>query len=167
MFNSERVENLGQTSRVLRALTGAALIGVTMQSGAAPLGWLAVLPLLAIYPMFTAISGWSPLKALFGQSYQGREYSNGQLSTATRVILAATGVVAIGSVYTVSGPVGNLIILPLLGIYPVFTAILGEEPVTALISQNVSQTQDAAEEHFESESEEHDGHHHHEYRHAA
>ena len=123
--NYETVENLNSASRVLRAVTGAALILFTMSSTATPLGWLAVLPLVAIYPIFTAITGWSPFRS-------SRQEQSSQLSPAARVTLGAVGAAAIGSVYTVSGSLGSMAVLPLLGVYPVFTAITGYEPFSGL-----------------------------------
>ncbi|MDH5327920.1 MAG: DUF2892 domain-containing protein [Gammaproteobacteria bacterium] len=143
MNNSDRVGNLSTVSRLVRVGAGATLIGVTMTTTATPLGWLALLPLLAIYPMFTAVTGWSPLKALLG--------SQGELSTPVRVVAATVGIAAIGSVYVVTAPLGNLAVLPLLGIYPVFAAIAGVEPLTALFSKTeteivVEQSEELPEE---------------------
>ena len=136
------VENLDTTSRVLRAVTGAGLILYTMSVSVTPLGWLAVLPLLAIYPMFTAITGWSPMRALFKVE---RNNGDSQFSTTARVSLGVVGAAAIGSVYVVSGPLGGFAVLPLLGIYPVFLAIIGCEPFSTLTQSESESSEETAE----------------------
>ncbi|MDH5327893.1 MAG: DUF2892 domain-containing protein [Gammaproteobacteria bacterium] len=165
MYNSESfgsVENLSRTSRLTRAMFGAVLIGYTMQTTVSPLGWLAVLPLLAIFPVFSAITGWSPVIALVAK-LKTNTVADTRLSTYTRVLLGAFGATAIGSVYVASAPLGALAVLPLIGIYPVLAAILGEEPLSALFAQQVSR-----EEEFESVIHEPDHREHREeYRHAA
>ena len=54
-------ENLTVSQRLNRILFGAALIVFTMLISAAPLGWYAILPLLATYPVFTGIYGYDPV----------------------------------------------------------------------------------------------------------
>lgn len=71
MHNTEKqgkVENLDRSSRVLRAVVGSALITCTMMATTTPLGWVALLPLIAIYPIFTAITAWDPIKTFFCKS---------------------------------------------------------------------------------------------------
>ena len=137
----ENVENLTASERVLRALAGSVFILYTMNASVTPLGWLAVLPLLAVYPIFTAITGWSPIRFLFNkQDNQSRT-----LSTVQRSAWGLTGAAAIGSVYMVSGPLGGFAVLPLLGIYPVLVAILGEEPVSTLFQDQEEQTDSKAD----------------------
>ena len=54
-------ENLTVSQRLNRILFGAALIIFTMLASATPLGWLAILPLLATYPIFTGVYGFDPV----------------------------------------------------------------------------------------------------------
>ena len=127
------VENLDNQSRAVRALLGAGLIAVVMTTPEAPLGWYAVLPLLAIFPIFTAITGWDPVKAFFRHATISHRALN--FSGALRVIASVVGVSLIGSVYVASYldiSLGVWTILPILGIYPVFAAIAGMDPITAL-----------------------------------
>jgi hypothetical protein len=127
------VENLDKHSRALRLLIGAGLIAFVMTTPQAPLGWYAVLPLLAIFPIFTAIIGWDPLKALFLHSGFSRRALN--FSRPVRWVVGATGVALIGSVYVAAYlgvSLGLLMVLPIVGIYPLFAAIAGMDPVTAL-----------------------------------
>ena len=62
--NTYQFENLSTASRVTRVVIAAAFIGsVIMASG--PIGGLAVLPLLSVYLVFTAMMSWDPVSALF------------------------------------------------------------------------------------------------------
>ena len=54
-------ENLTTIQRINRILFGAALIVATMLVTVAPLGWFAILPLLATYPIFAGIYGYDPV----------------------------------------------------------------------------------------------------------
>jgi len=56
-----KIQELTVVQRVNRVLIGAVMIIVTMLVPFAPLGWLAVLPLLATYPIFTGMFGYDPL----------------------------------------------------------------------------------------------------------
>ena len=55
------IVNLGTAGRLARGLIGAVLIGVVMVQ-TDPLGWLAILPLIAVYPIFSAITGVDPVR---------------------------------------------------------------------------------------------------------
>ena len=127
------VENLDGQARTVRGVVGAGLIAFVMTTPDAPLGWYAVLPLLAILPIFSAITGWDPLKYLLRHAGFSRRALN--LSAAVRWLLGAVGVAMIGSVYVAAYldiTLGLLTVLPILGIYPVFAAIAGMDPITAL-----------------------------------
>jgi len=127
------VENLDKSSRLFRLLVGAGLIAFVMTTPDAPLGWYAVLPLLAVFPIFSAITGWDPLKALFTHRTTTRWALS--FSLPTRLAIGAIGVAMIASVYVaayVGASLGWLVILPIVGIYPVFAAIAGMDPITAL-----------------------------------
>lgn len=52
---------LSNIQRFNRLLAGIVLIAFTLLSNATPLGWLAVLPLLATYPLFSALYGYDPV----------------------------------------------------------------------------------------------------------
>jgi hypothetical protein len=142
------VENLGMQSRAARLLIGAGFIAFVMTTPQAPLGWYAVLPLLAVFPIFTAIIGWDPLKAFFQHASVTRRALN--FSRPARWIVGATGVALIGTVYVAAYldiSLGLLMVLPILGIYPVFAAIAGMDPVTALcnLDREWVETQDASD----------------------
>lgn len=133
------VENLRNVSRAIRGVIGVGLITFVMTTPAAPLGWYALLPLLAVYPIFTAIIGWDPAKAFFQNPAVA---SRGlQLSKPARLVLGVTGVSLIGSVYVAAffgGSLGLLAILPIMGIYPIANAITGVDLITALYNMDNS-----------------------------
>lgn len=52
---------MNNSQRINHVLLGSALIIITMSVNITPLGWLAVLPLFATYPIFTALIGYDPL----------------------------------------------------------------------------------------------------------
>jgi len=131
------VENLPQASRVIRGVVGAGLIAFVMTTPDAPLGWYALLPLLAVYPIFTAIIGWDPVKAFF--QHPAVACRGLQLPKPARVVLGVTGILLIGSVYVAAffgSALGLLAILPIIGIYPVAAAITGMDPITALYNMD-------------------------------
>ena len=135
-------ENLDASSRGVRVLVGAGLIIYTMTSPAYPLAWLALLPLLAVYPIFSAITAWDPVKAFFQSDFMCRHALN--CSKTTRVIVAAIGVALISSVYVASYSevaMGPFAVLSLLAVYPILAAILGMDPISALynIERNVAE----------------------------
>jgi hypothetical protein len=59
------INELTVMQRVNRVLIGAVIIIATMAAPIAPLGWLAVLPLIATYPIFTGMFGYDPLTSFF------------------------------------------------------------------------------------------------------
>lgn len=56
-----KINELNVMQRVNRILIGAVMIISTMAAPFAPLGWLAVLPLIATYPIFAGMFGYDPL----------------------------------------------------------------------------------------------------------
>ena len=58
------INELTVLQRVNRVLIGAVMIVATMAAPIAPLGWLAVLPLIATYPIFAGMFGYDPLTSL-------------------------------------------------------------------------------------------------------
>jgi len=63
------IENLTAVQRVNRILLGAAMIVSTMLISVAPLGWFALLPLLATYPIFAGIYASDPVTVLVKRAY--------------------------------------------------------------------------------------------------
>jgi hypothetical protein len=139
------VENLDIHSRIVRALVGAGLIGYVLTTPIAPLGWLAVLPLLAIYPMFSAITGWDPVKAFFRSASVARRGVD--LSTTSRAVFAVAGLALIGSIYGFAAAgvtPGVFAVLPIIGVYPMLAAITGIDPITALYNLDREFTEQSA-----------------------
>lgn len=56
---------MGKILRTIYGLTGVLLISSIFVSPVAPLGWLAIMPLIAVYPIFGAIAGLDLLDAAF------------------------------------------------------------------------------------------------------
>lgn len=71
--------NLTTNQRINRVLFGAALIIFTLLVNVAPLGWFALLPLLATYPIFAGIYGTDPATGLAKRGYAAVSHSIGHL----------------------------------------------------------------------------------------
>lgn len=56
-----KINELNTIQRVNRVLIGSVMIIATMVAPVTPLGWLAVLPLIATYPVFAGMFGYDPL----------------------------------------------------------------------------------------------------------
>ena len=61
---TNQFENLSTASRVTRIAIAAAFIGAVMMASG-PIGGLAILPLLSIYLVVTAMVSWDPISTLF------------------------------------------------------------------------------------------------------
>ena len=57
------------TQRVNRCMIGAVLILGTMAAPVAPLGWLAVLPLIATLPVFAGMFGVDPVSKIISHEF--------------------------------------------------------------------------------------------------
>jgi len=58
-----KINELNTMQRVNRVLIGAVMIIATMAAPITPLGWLALLPLIATYPVFAGMFGYDPLSS--------------------------------------------------------------------------------------------------------
>jgi len=121
--------DLTNTQRYARAAAALIMLGYPMVTAAAPLGIVAILPLLAIYPMFTAVVGWDPVRYVLNDSRQTLGVN--QTVARTGLVVVGTGLIAATMLTTVN-PIGGIAILALLGILPIFVAIFGENPFSAL-----------------------------------
>ena len=74
-----KYENLNGGQRLNRIIFGFALILFTMLTSTAPLGWYAILPLLATYPIFSGIYGNDPVAEFAGQRIAGIAHALGHL----------------------------------------------------------------------------------------
>ena len=62
-------QTLSPIRRFNRIAFGAVLIGITMTTSTTPLGWLAVLPLLAILPIISGLIGFDPVSSFLAQIF--------------------------------------------------------------------------------------------------
>jgi hypothetical protein len=63
------IQTLSRIQRFNRIAFGAVLIGITMATSTTPLGWLAVLPLLAILPIISGLIGFDPVSSFLLEIY--------------------------------------------------------------------------------------------------
>lgn len=123
-------------TRMLRAVVALIMVAYPALGDGATMGVFALLPLIAIYPMYTAVVGWDPVKYFMDVAEPlGRAV---QLQWAARLVLAIIGSVMIGATLTVHGELGWFGLLALLAIGPVFIAIIGENPLHALRESNAA-----------------------------
>ena len=112
-------EKLSTISRITRIAFGVALLAFTMTYSGV-LGVVAVLPLIAVYPILTGILGYGLVElALVRGRHAERPASLRRTSRAINVIL---GVSLIG---VVMAGVTQQAWLALLGIYPILLGVLG------------------------------------------
>jgi hypothetical protein len=122
--------NITLLNRLIRAAVALAMLGSAMYSPANPLDIVALLPLIAIYPMFTAVVGWDPVQFIINTAQsQGRR---ARVRLAARILLAGISAAMISATLMVSGELGWYSLLALAAIVPMFLAILGEDPIEAL-----------------------------------
>jgi len=129
-------EKLSPISRITRIVFGVALVAIAM-SHSGVLGALAVLPLLAIYPILSGIIGYGLVEQLFMQGHSERPV---HITRAIHVSKVVLGVVMIGAV--MSG-VTSQTWLALLGIYPILSggfglSLLGEAVRTRRVLQHAA-----------------------------
>ncbi len=123
--------NISIGERLVRALVAISMLFYPMLMAASQMEWIALLPLVAIYPMFTAVVGWDPILFIIETGeHAGRSK---QVRMAARIVLASVGTLMIVASLTVPvGRVGWYSLSALIGTLPVFIAILGENPLQAL-----------------------------------
>ena len=123
--------NISIGERIARALVAISMLFYPMLMSESQMEWIALLPLVAIYPMFTAVVGWDPVLFIIETGEQaGRSR---RVRMTARIVLASVGALMIAATLTVpSGRIGLYSLPALFGIWPVFIAILGENPLLAL-----------------------------------
>lgn len=118
---------LSTASRVRRIVAGGFLIGITM-TVTGPLGYLALLPLLAIYPILTGLFGEDPLDGLLANwqgGFEGRCFR-----PSTRVALLVAGGAAMGVMMFSPEHVGVRALLAFAALYPIMAGLFGEDLVS-------------------------------------
>ncbi|WP_455201325.1 YgaP-like transmembrane domain [Kaarinaea lacus] len=123
--------NITVTERIARAAVAIIMLTYPMAAEVSSLDVLALLPLIAIYPMFTAIVGWDPIQFVMDTgALNGKTVLSNLVS---RIVLISVGTMMILVTLTISETyVGWYGLLALLAIVPVMIAIMGENPVQAL-----------------------------------
>lgn len=115
--------NLDRSQRISRIIVSVTLIGVAVAAPAVTLGWFSVLPLLAIYPLITGVTGWDPVYDLLAL-----DAGDGRLPFHSRVEQAITGGALIGSVFLAPpAAAAQFTALALAGVYPALSALIGED----------------------------------------
>lgn len=146
--NTNYSGDLTAVERFTRAAAALVLLLYPMLTAQPTLGLIALLPLIAIYPMFTAVVGWDPVRYVLTNS---EAVGINQKVARTGLVIIGTGLIG-ATMLTSVNPLGGLAVLALLGTLPLFIAIFGENPVTALFEssrkvseQNIDQRQDSGE----------------------
>lgn len=120
MKTTNRITQLSWTERNVRVALGATLIGATMTAPDATLGWLAVLPLLAVYPVLTGMTGHDPLRTVVSQT------------PAYRAAMAIAAIALVSVPFAINSVSIASVVLPLAGIYATLALIFGRSPLSAL-----------------------------------
>ena len=115
---------LNTTVRVSRIAIGSIFIGIAMNT-AGPLGYLSVLPLLAIYPVLTGMFGEDPVDSLLANWEGG--FEGKCFRPSSRVALLALGGTAIGAILLSPENVGIRATLAFLAVYPIMAGLFGED----------------------------------------
>lgn len=121
---------LSTASRVRRVVAGSVFIGVAM-SATGLLGYLALLPLFAIYPILTGLLGEDPIDGLLANwqgGFEGRCFR-----PSTRVGLLALGAAAIGVMMLSPEHVGVRALLAFAAMYPLMAGLFGEDLVSVAL----------------------------------
>jgi len=129
--------DLTTSQRVARAGAALVMLLYPMTTAASPLGLIALLPLIAIYPMFSAVVGWDPVRYVLSDN---DNWGISQTLARAGLVVIGTGLIGATMLATVN-PLGGLAILALVGILPVFIAIFGENPVAALMQSSRGHSQ--------------------------
>lgn len=72
--------NISTSDRVFRLIVSYLLI-FTVVSGTGPIGAMAYLPLIAIYPGITAFIGWDPISALMSKRAERKAAKTSYVAT--------------------------------------------------------------------------------------
>ena len=92
--------NISSSVRFMRAIVAIVMLAYPLVTNTANFDLLAVLPLVAIYPMFTAIVGWDPIQfALETAETRGKTKL---LNAVARITLVVISTMMIAAVLTIS-----------------------------------------------------------------
>ena len=107
---------LSISARVRRIVTGSIFIGIVMGS-TGPLGYLTLLPLLAVYPILTGMIGEDFLDGLLANWEGG--FEGKCFRPSSRVALLVLGVAAIGAIMVSPENVGVRALLAIAAVYQI------------------------------------------------
>jgi hypothetical protein len=127
--NSKRAE-LSTASRVRRIITGSVLIGITM-SAAGLVGYLALLPLVAIYPILTGLFGKDPIDG-FVASWQGG-FEGQCFRPSTRIGLLLMGAMAVAFIMFSPDTIAIRALLAFTSVYFVMAGLFGEDLISLAV----------------------------------
>lgn len=118
---------LSTAARVRRIITGSVFIGIVM-SATGHLGYLTLLPLLAVYPLLTGMIGEDPIDGLLANWEGG--FEGECFRPSSRVALLVLGGTAIGAMMISPENVGIRALLAVAAIYPIMAGLFGEDLVS-------------------------------------
>lgn len=130
MDTTIKQSELSTAARVRRVITGSVFIGIVMNT-TGPLGYLALLPLLAVYPLLTGMIGEDPIDGLFA-NWQGG-FEGECFRPSSRVALLVLGGTAIGALMISPESMGIRALLALASVYPIMAGLFGEDLVSAAL----------------------------------
>ena len=129
---------LSTSARVRRIVTGSIFIGIVMGS-TGPLGYLTLLPLLAVYPILTGMIGEDFLDGLLANWEGG--FEGKCFRPSSRVALLVLGVAAIGAIMVSPENVGVRALLAIAAVYPIMAGLFGEDLISMAFGFGGKQTE--------------------------
>lgn len=127
-----RQSQLNTGNRIVRIMIGAGFIGLTMATSGS-LGYLTLLPLLAVYPLLTGLVGEDPIDGLV--TYWLGGYGDHCFRPSSRVALLAVGMGAIGIVMGGPQSLASMTWIGLISVYPIMAGLFGEDLFSAMFSK--------------------------------
>lgn len=119
---------LSKGQKALRLVFGSALILAAMFYQG-PFAEVALLPLLAVYPIMTGLIGVDPFYFLWQKVFGMRT----QLCAFSRGVLLVISAAMIGAVMSGEGELGWQGILAIMAVYPALAAIIGNDPLNGFV----------------------------------
>ena len=135
---SIKKSELSTAARVRRIITGSVFIGIVMNA-TGPLGYLTLLPLLAVYPLLTGMIGEDPVDGLL-RNWQGG-FEGECFRPSTRVALLVLGGAAIGALMMSPESVGIRALLAIAAVYPIMAGLFGEDLLSLALGLGGKQEQ--------------------------
>ena len=131
MDKNIKQSELSTAARVRRIITGSVFIGIVLNA-TGPLGYLTLLPLLAVYPLLTGMIGEDPIDGLLA-NWQGG-FEGECFRPSSRVALLVLGGAGIGALMMSPESVGIRGFLAIAAIYPIMAGLFGEDLLSVALS---------------------------------